>query len=129
MQQSDQVLSVLVNLKASAEHFAAELQQNLAGVDTSELQQIAAVVYAPSESQISRSDTTFMVRTNVRHMHCSYVARSCVARLTWSEHRSKDCYFHPLGVEQHNVNRQAGLNIAAIFSHGELLQSAHPGSS
>lgn len=54
MQQSDQVLSVLVSLKASAENFTAELQQNLAGVDTSELQQIAAVVYAPFESQISR---------------------------------------------------------------------------
>ena len=51
------MLSVLVNLKASAESFTAELQQNLAGVDTTELQQIAAVVYAPFEPQVSRSGT------------------------------------------------------------------------
>lgn len=55
MQQSGQVLSVLVNLKDTAEGFAKELQLNLAGVDAAELQQIALAVYTPFESQISRS--------------------------------------------------------------------------
>lgn len=54
MQQSGQVLSVLVNLKSTAENFTTELQQNLAGVDAVELQQIAAAVYLPFESQIAR---------------------------------------------------------------------------
>ncbi len=54
MQQSGQVLSVLVSLKDAAESFTAELQQNLAGVDAAELQQIAAAVFVPFESQISR---------------------------------------------------------------------------
>lgn len=54
MQQSGQVLSVLVNLKSTAENFTTELQQNLAGVDALELQQIAAAVYLPFESQIAR---------------------------------------------------------------------------
>ena len=55
MQQSGQVLSVLVNLKDTAESFTKELQQNLSGVDGAELQQIAMAVYTPFESQISRS--------------------------------------------------------------------------
>lgn len=54
MQQSGQVLSVLVNLKDTAEGFTQELQQNLAGVDAAELQHIASAVYNPFESQISR---------------------------------------------------------------------------
>ena len=54
MLQNEQVLSVLVSLNATAENFAKELQQNLAGVDAAELQQIAAAVYMPFESQISR---------------------------------------------------------------------------
>ena len=54
MQQSGQVLSVLVNLKDTAENFTKELQQNLSGVDAAELQQIAAAVFVPFESQISR---------------------------------------------------------------------------
>lgn len=55
MQQTGQVLSVLVNLKDTAEGFTKELQQNLAGVDGAELQQIASAVYIPFESQITRS--------------------------------------------------------------------------
>ena len=54
MQQSGQVLSVLLNLQDTAEGFTRELQQNLSGVDAAQLQQIAAAVYAPFESQISR---------------------------------------------------------------------------
>lgn len=54
MQHSGQVLSVLVSLKDTAESFTRELQQNLAGVDAAELQQIAAAVYVPFESQVSR---------------------------------------------------------------------------
>ncbi len=54
MQHSGQVLSVLVSLKDTAESFTGELQQNLAGVDAAELQQIAAAVYVPFESQVSR---------------------------------------------------------------------------
>ena len=57
MQRSGQVLSVLVSLKDTAESFVTELQQNLAGVDAAELQQIAAAVYVPFESQIARWDT------------------------------------------------------------------------
>ena len=57
MQQSGQVLSVLVSLKDTAEGFTQELQQNLAGVDVAELRQIAAAVFHPFESQISRSGT------------------------------------------------------------------------
>lgn len=54
MQNSGQMLSVLVSLKDTAESFTRELQQNLAGVDAAELQQIAAAVYVPFESQVSR---------------------------------------------------------------------------
>ena len=57
MQHSGQVLSVLVSLKDTAESFTRELQQNLAGVDAAELQQIADAVYVPFESQVSRWDT------------------------------------------------------------------------
>ena len=54
MQQSGQVLSVLVNLKDTGENFTKELQQNLSGVDAAELQQIASAVFIPFESQILR---------------------------------------------------------------------------
>ncbi|KAL3131897.1 hypothetical protein ABBQ38_007602 [Trebouxia sp. C0009 RCD-2024] len=54
MQQSGQVLSVLVNLKDTAEGFAQELHHNLAGVEASELHHIASALYSPFESQISR---------------------------------------------------------------------------
>lgn len=54
MQQQGQVLSVLVELKGTAESFSQELRQSLLGVDIGELQPIAAAVFAPFESQISR---------------------------------------------------------------------------
>lgn len=54
MQQHGQVLSVLVELKGTAESFTQELRQSLLGVDVAELQPIAAAVFAPFESQISR---------------------------------------------------------------------------
>lgn len=54
MQQQGQVLSVLVELKGTAESFTQELRQSLLGVDIAELQPIAAAVFAPFESQISR---------------------------------------------------------------------------
>ena len=54
MQQHGQVLSVLVELKGTAENFTQELRQGLLGVDVAELQPIAAAVFAPFESQISR---------------------------------------------------------------------------
>ena len=69
MQHSGQVLSVLVSLKDTAESFTRELQQNLAGVDAAELQQIAAAVYVPFESQVSRRD----IQSISQSVICSFI--------------------------------------------------------
>ena len=126
MQQHGQVLSVLVELKSTAESFTQELRQSLLGVDVAELQPIAAAVFAPFESQISRyvaHQQTCGICDTCSSEGCLHSTLYAAVKQSLLSQQPAVLVCSELWLSAYKLSTANGLKLAAQCGRGERKQS------